>query len=598
MNNQQTRHIVLRPIGWLVAVLILLATSAQAQWNTAQKLCFPEAIGVPGNPGPPDWWSAPNAPFDDVRWRGASQRTWGGGVTPEAALRALTSLQGGVRYLYLSFEVRFDPSLDPNSDVLVITLASQTLEHRLIIFPIANQSAQTAANPASVDYATRTGGTSVWNTQAVPAWLQGGATGQTRVWVTVNGATNNTWVVQLRIPASTLGLASAFGFYSSLLITTPGGVLQHHFPRSAPPISEEFGAPDFANGIPPVNTWGEGQTGNDPTCNIGVSIAWNQIGTNNADPHTINISSPNTFFARPHNGTTGNIGIGEIKARFRLANWGAMPPGGVWRDISPAGGVASTKLIPANSDAPVGTIEFPFSVPAAEQAFYTANKHQCILVDLTSSTNLDFANDSVVRNMDFVPASRFERDAEISVAGLGDPPSGQAAHRLWVYIEEINMPASTLTTKLRGSFKALLGWFRSKENPDRPPTDVRARLAQTSDTSEDQTLNQMPTYRVHTYSETGKFVTIGGKRLPILSVIGSYGYFVSHDGELTGWSSELKGLERQAPNIYATSLPRDGLVKVTSTIEAEEPNAFIALGLLLVLLILLFLLFRLLRKAA
>ncbi len=597
MNKKQTHHIILRPLGWMLTALFLLTTSAQAQWDTTQKLCFPEAIGVPGNPGPPDWWSAAGAPFDDVRWRGASQRTWGGGATPEAALRVLTSLQGGIRYLYLSFEVRFDPSLDTGSDVLVMTLATQALEHRMIIFPIANQSSKTAADPASVDYATRPGGTATWNGQAVPAFLQGGATGQTRVWVTANG-TNNTWGVQLRIPMNTLGLGSTFGLYTSLLITTPGGVVQHHFPRSAPPISEDFGAPDFTNGIPPVNTWGEGRISNDPNCDIGVSIAWNQIGTNNADPHTINITSPNVFFARPHNGTAGNIQIGEIKARFRLANWGAMPPGGAWRDISPAGGVASTKLISANSDAPVGTIEFPFTVPAAEQAFYTANKHQCILVDLTSSTNLDFANDSVVRNMDFVPASRFERDAEISVAGLGDPPAGQSAHRLWLYIEQLNMPASTLTTKLRGSFNALLGWFRSKENPDRPRPDLRARAAQGSDTNEEPTFEQIPTYRVHTYVETGKYVTIGGKRLPILSVVGSYGYFVSHDGDLTGWSSELKGLEKHAPNIYATSLQRDGMVKVTDTIEAEEPNVFIALALLLFLLILLFLLFRLIRKSA
>jgi len=570
--------------------LLIFNTLAQAQWDTAQNFCFPNAVGVPGMPGPPDWWSAPGAQRDDPRWRGSSQRTWGPGGVPEASLRALYSDQGGERYLYLFFDVRFDPSLDTIADTLIVTFATQTLDHRIIIFPIADQSPKTAANPSSIDYATRPAGTNNWTGQPIPAWL----TDQTRVWVSVNGMSSD-WTVQLRVPATTLGLNPLFGLYSSLLVATPGGVLQHHFPRNAPNINEVFGAPDFANGIPPVNTWGQGNLVNDPVCSAGVSIAWNQIGTTNAIPHQMNISSPNTFFARPHNGTNNQVNSGEIVARFRLANWGAMAPGGPWRDISPPGGVASTLAIPATSDAPVGTIQFNWTPSAAEQPFYTANPHQCMLVELTSPANLDFSSDSIVRNMDFVTASTHSREAEISVEGAGNPPAGEPAHRIWAYVEEINLPRPTLTTRLRGSFDALLGWFRSR---DREVVGWKAR--QSTGQAESVAVEpsaQEPTYRVHVYIETGEHVTIGGSRRPVLTPLGNYGYFISHEGGLTGWNTNLKGLEQRGPNVYTATVAQGGVIKVTDTIEAEEPTPFIALGILLLLLILLFLIVKWLRRS-
>ena len=592
-------------LGWSLLAALTLCSFATAQpWNTAENLCFPQAVGVPGNPGPPDWWSAPGADRDAPRWRGAARRTWGAGVAPEAFMRGLRGVDGGVTYLYLSFDVPFDPSLDVGQDVLVVTLASLAMEYRAIVFPIADQSAKVAQPAASLEFASRASGATPWDNLPIPAWLSG----QTRVWVETDGMGDNGWTVQMRIPvggAGSFNLPTQFGYFSALLVQTAGGVLQHRWPRSSSPISESFAVPDFHNGLPPVSQWGEGST--DDSCTSGVTLAWNQIGTTNPDPHTINLTSPNTFFASPFNGTSTLIGIGEISARFRLANWGAMPPGGVqWREIASA---SSTASISPMSNTPAGALQAGWTVPPAEHAFYTANNHQCILVQLNASINLDFSNDSVVRNMDFVEASTFERTSQVSSDGLGDPPSGQTEHTVWLFLEKENLPQATFASWLSESFSELVGFFQSGDDQgqDVPTTGLQRgqsgrqvgwrRGGQGSGDPEALSKrDNWPVYRLHAYSETGEFVTLGGQRSPVLRILGSYGYYVRHEGSLAGWNTVLSGAEQVAPNVYRLGLGRDQAVQLQDRIEAKEGNPWLILLLILLLLVLLWLLFKWLRR--
>ena len=103
--------------GWS----ILEERPAMAQ----QTLCIPDAVGVPGNSGPPIWWDpaelySTTEPTDkDPRWRGALRISHGSGTTERVSLRALRSLEDGVEYLYLSWKVESDTFSSAVQKVLV-----------------------------------------------------------------------------------------------------------------------------------------------------------------------------------------------------------------------------------------------------------------------------------------------------------------------------------------------------------------------------------------------------------------------------------------------------------------------------------------------
>jgi opacity protein-like surface antigen len=84
----------------------------------------------------------------------------------------------------------------------------------------------------------------------------------------------------------------------------------------------------------------------------------------------------------------------------------------------------------------------------------------------------------------------------------------------------------------------------------------------------------LPSYRVHVYRDTGKVLSIGGTTHPVLSYQTSFGYNVTHQGEVEGWRHEIEGagLVKLAPNWYRIQVPNGGEVPVTTKIEAVEPG--------------------------
>jgi len=568
--------------------------------------CIPRAVGVPGMPGPPDWWTSADAPRDDPRWRGAGQRSWEGGMEPQARLRALHADEGETRYLYFAFDVNFDPTLDVDTDGLVITLrptfsGSDDDEYALVIYPIANQDEKTAQPVAAREFYTRTVDASTWTTAPEPPWLDAFA----RHWVESSGTAVHNWTVQLRIPITgpdSLQIGTDLDMYAALVVNTPGGNIQHHWPREVPDITGSFGSLNIPNGVPAASTWGrirtEAFTPSEETCTAGVSLAWNQVGTTNPDPHTINLDSANTFFAAPRNNTSAEIPAGTLSARFRLANWGAAVPSDQWREIATG---TSTSAIPAESDTPAGALQAAYTVPADERDFFAAHPHQCILVELTASIDLDFANDSVVRNMDFVEASTFTRTAEISTFGLGSPPGGSSEHDLWIFIEERNLAPATWQNRIRQSFTALTGLGRSPQGRESQAGDELVGWDfgwETSGVEPDRLSREQawPTYRVHVYRETGEFLEIGGEPQPNLRLVGSYGYYLRHAGSLAGWETVFQGAQEVSPHLYRLTLGENSVAQVSNTIVAEEANPLWAGGILLLLLLLILLLVFLVRR--
>jgi hypothetical protein len=94
-------------INYFMAIaMALVLVTLRTRESHAQPYCVPNAIGVPGNPGPPAWWTSPQ-PLDDPRWQGALGNSTGLG--DQAEVRAVTYNDGTKDYIVLSFQVKADP---------------------------------------------------------------------------------------------------------------------------------------------------------------------------------------------------------------------------------------------------------------------------------------------------------------------------------------------------------------------------------------------------------------------------------------------------------------------------------------------------------
>jgi len=375
----------------------------------------------------------------------------------------------------------------------------------------------------------------------------------------------------------------------------------------------------------------------DAACTGGISIAWDHIGTENADPHAINLHSPNVFIAQPTNGTAALVGTGQILARFRIANWGSMisDPNAPWDTIP--GGDMRPNLGPIGAGATATAANecksTPWSLTAQELMDYALDgsgihlPHQCILVDLSNGGggSLTFLNNSVSRNMDFVNASKFEREAEISIKGL--TPVAPDGRDVYVWVETLNMPKQAPPggpPQLRTIIPAPppppnptggneLGVLvnNQRQNPEPPregptvPLPDGAglqKLLADGQTTPELIMQVAPVYIVHVYHDTGRTAKSGGTDRPVLAPQGAFGYFVSHAGSLYGWESTLVGkgfaLETLAENFYRIKkVPNDGTVRVITTILARESAPWpwwwwIVLVIILVLILLWLLLRR------
>src|SRR5207253_8550297 len=115
--------------------------------------------------------------------------------------------------------------------------------------------------------------------------------------------------------------------------------------------------------------------------------------------------------------------------------------------------------------------------------------HQCMLVELksTASPGLTFTSSSVYRNMDVVSASRFQRDALLSVKGLA--PAAGGSRDLYVYVETRDMPERVKHAPAKEPI-AVSPQDGGRREVDRPDQAGAAR--------------PLPAYRVHIYHDTGK----------------------------------------------------------------------------------------------
>jgi hypothetical protein len=556
--------------------------------------CVPAASGVPGLPGPPDWLS-PNLHKDelyDPHWRGCAAQGFPltGGNSEEVQFRALYQADSPTdKRLFLSWNIKVDPQLSNQQDKLYVGLRDPGGAAMVIqVTPYGSSAANIVNQPANaIDTFVRSG--SSWSTLTEPTWINT----TTRVWLTISPSP--TWAVQMVVPIKSGGsltdnagptLSDSFGLWYYAQVATNAGYIRYEWkPGSAATAPGDI----LAGTYPNPTTWDTfhlSSGAGDAACpTAGVALQWSDIGTANTPASQINFSSVNprpnnTFFARPRNYTGGNITAGQISAHFRIANWGSIAdPNASWVDIPGGATVASSTAIgaiPAGNDPPAtNPIAFNWALNNGDIATFITgkDKHKCMFVELTGP-GLTFLNNSVYRNMDFVGASIFRRDAEISIAGL--VPISVAPRAVYLYVETQNLP-ETVSAPGKGDAGTGDQQVGRTAEPTRSATfGTRDGTAVQQTTLEDQ-LRTVPTYRIHVYHDTGETVTIGGATQPVLNPQVPFGYFLSHSGALGGWRHQLSAppeaqLQEISPNFYRVVVPNGGAVSVTTTIQALEPG--------------------------
>ena len=487
----------------LLAALCLAAPAASA--DGGNRLCFRNVSGVPGVVGPP---SINGEIQQDKGWTGAFRYEFGNGTPSSHAV-----VQGvrDASNVYLSVEVNNDPSFDEN-DVVVLAFdlgGGANRYRRLHIFPLYATGATADGRMREVHYwqsnTLNPSGTVNWGTaQVVPHGdlVAGTFFLDAKVTSTDGGANNRTWNVEMRIPSSGLALPPAADFrmyfdvfrVDGLTSTTPS----LHWPTDANPVPGD--APDINTRTPPPASWGFGSFGT--TGCTGVSISAVDIRTNNTPSHIIQIpgnAASNRFQAVVRN--SGAEAAPDVRATFKIANFG-LPSDQSW---VPAPAPNNPIPAPGSSIPALGnqTLETgSWILSAAQQTTYAAHKHQCILVELSSSSNrTTFTNRSAFRNMDFsATASRFERNVEIATRGY-ELPAGATAHRIRM---DTNQVRSTVMD----------------DGPVKRP------------------VSQMQ-WLFHGYRELNSAVTIRGKPYRVIAPVGSFGYVIKHK-----FSRQLEPVEK------------------------------------------------------
>lgn len=610
--------------GLILTCSLLLILGTLALTTNAQQRCLNRAVGVPFLSGPPNWWdSAPGPPQfqpvdDDPRWQGALADTFNNGAGEEASTRALYDVEAGQKYLYLSFNSKLDSMSPSNHHRVYLGLSDPTGTSAVVIrFNLTTVAPTSTPDVAVTDVNVRMfqrSGAGWAAISPVPSWID--ISGPTRVWIK-----SNNWSVHVRIPLTNtanlnngvnVGTGPTFLYWYTIMRGTPTGAGLPFFNIKRGPFqfsNDTNAAADFP--APDATEWQETRFGvfnsfdpPDPNClNEGISLHYMDIGTTNPVSTEIKWKIPagsttrptNTFFVRPRFNVSNPaamptpIPIGGLTARFRMANWGSQPDpndipnlADLWKDVPNGAAVSNDVPIPIASPTPPAGSHLPYPAPTppagpaapihfdwqlsnAEAADFTGPNpakwtHQCFLVEFQGG-GVSFYNKSAWNNLNFEDASVMKRDAQISVVGL-QPITGTTRRDVYLLLETLNMPP----VPRKNDNIAGAGQKKSAQH-----FNTRGMTGAGMTTKEMDKI--MPTYRVYAYHDTGTTLTTdGGTVLRLLRPQGSFGYYVRHDGDVEGWKHQLDGAVQLAPNLYLIKVPNNGSAKVTTTIEAVEPD--------------------------
>ena len=526
-----------------------------------ERICFPPHRGVPDNNNPP---VIDGEVRDDVGWRGAYRLTYGTGTDPaHMAFQALK--HNSQPYLYLSFEVRNDPTFD-DDDVVVICLrpdansGSAIDDRRLFIFPVCSPADPGCDLDTLDDDVNRPPRlVEVWRNS--DSWTSISQPGGLDVKVRSHpDGSSLAWNLEVKVPTSInaggqewIDFSDNFLFYFNVIrVSSPDPTSEFLWPINAPEVNGDIHNYAFS-----PSEWGVGSRSNTEVCK-GVSLKWSDIGTIEDPVSKIKFTTPppntitNTFFATVRNNTEINgmyHMVEDIMVRFRMANWGIPGPDD-WADI-PATNLGCPDLtnksnptcpqdiFAAIADDPgLSVFTLKWKVADADIPDYQANPHQCILAEIDSWSDANIVTKSVYRNMDFVNASSFSRSAEISAKGYGPPPEGKTDHEFVLNIT---------TQELE----------KNNGIPTRGFVDDKSPVSSLR-------------WAAHGYRYSGRSIIIHGTKYNLVDPVGSFGYIVRHEGLVKEWQHQLVGAEMIGTNLYKLSIPAEGVRTITTRIEPQE----------------------------
>jgi hypothetical protein len=206
----------------------------------------------------------------------------------------------------------------------------------------------------------------------------------------------------------------------------------------------------------------------------------------------------------------------------------------------------------------------------------TKTNHQCVLVEMQGTTASQvFSNTSAFNNTYLVPTSVAANLAKINIAGL--TPFSAEPRTVYLSLEVHNMRTSA-KKPVTYDQKLLL-----------EPTQVQSSTFSYDGTSTAlvaeilSTLRQrpvapgildalLPTWRVHTYYDTGKRVNRNGKRYIILGLSTSFSYHAVHVGAVAAWNWRIDGATRVAEFLWVVPVANNGWTWVVPTLQAQAPG--------------------------
>ena len=548
-------------------------------------ICIRPSIGVPGQPDPriPDVTDGMVA--DDVGWSGAHRVTFNNGTSlPHVAFQGLRDKRGDTdptnAFFYMSFQVNNDSGGASAGDTIVLTFRP-SFDATAASFPSGN-----ANNDIRIIIDATTGIPNV-DIHNGSSWTD--VTTPTTMTVVMNPSPDtDAWGVEIKIPITNAAAGGSswfdfdnyFKFYFNVIRATGTTATEFVWPDHGHRINGNALIYSYDN-----HEWGIATKDNSAVCN-GVYMSTTDVGTTNTPANSINLTTANTFFANVNNlswdSSTNNwAAANNINVRFRIADWGmAVGDSPSWRNIpgTPSNPTAD-QPVPAATDAAIpGTQTFTmdWTVPAGEQAMYhpsTGYKHQCILVDIDSTSNANITTKSVRRNMNFdETASVFERKAKIDARGLPNPPNGKSDHTF-------------VLQESRHVFKPVR--IKDIDNKNKLHELAVARLSRTHNTTKendghvpappfvvDDYISQTQ-WLVHGYRETGNYVEIKEVKYSLTEPVASFGYVVSHTGEpVDEWNYGIAGAERTGDGRYELNIPKDSFKEIITRVESIELSLF------------------------
>lgn len=413
---------------------------------------------------------------------------------------------------------------------------------------------------------------------------------------------NDPWSVEIRIPrlssggvqsngvAFPSGSSATFKMYINVLNTVfvsgggGNGVVQAAWPETA-----EINSGLIDNNVPLPADWGTASLGSRSACS-GVKLDMFDVGTQTAgvaedeiklgNVNTLNCSNPgsssvpnadNTFFAEPEN--TGSGQANSVSVGFRLADWGVSAQ--QFNQIPVASNPTAPKNIQGNQ---TENYQMNWQLTEQQACQYRNRRHQCILVQMSSNaTGTRFLNKGVTRNMDFVSASTFTREATVNLRGLR-PPSGQSAHTVLLDVQsqiqrfrkEGEQYRAVLTDREEGIREEFQGEIEI------PVTSSLLGIDTIERRHYENGLAEAMTWVARSFAVRSDRIRIQGTDYRKVQYLGGFGVVAGHPTEnVTAWSHDLAGpglnpLEEGGKDYYQLRVSEEEPVPLDVEVEAQE----------------------------